>query len=320
MTQPDSGRKAGDVLVEEGLISPEDVNQALAIQKRNRTALTGNRDRLFGMVLCDQSLVTPMDNYCALDKHGKLMSVGEYLVRKNILSGSGFDRLEARAREEDTPLISFMMDKGVVAKSLLQQILFDLFHIPLRSVSDIVFEKGNQNLLASVIPRAEADQHRCIPLQLNGSSLLVGITDPSNLLFLRGLDQAFPQYRFTPVFIPFSGFTWFYRLLYGRDPEEGGATKKPADLSRPVKSSIVVADPGSEREKIWALFDRYETLRRRDQGQAVRDPERQEQFLAFIRHHHGRIVRRSGCRRVRFSLRQEGGRILVMAVPEQGAR
>ena len=323
MTPPDREQKAGDVLLEEGLISREDVDQALAIQKKNRTALTGNRERLFGMVLCDLSLVTPIDNYCALDRHGKLMSVEDYLVRKNIISRSGLDRLAAKAREQDTPLLSFMVDQGVVAKSLLQQILFDLFHIPLRSVSDIIFEKGSQKILSSVIRREAAERHRCIPLQLNGSSLLVGITDPANLLYIRGLDQSFPQYRFTPVFIPFSGFTWFYRLLYGRNWEERrvgeGAGEGAADPS--PESPIVIADPKSEKEKIFALFRRYESLRGKDPGQDDQTAGRRELFLAFIRQHYGRIAGRHGCRRVRFSVKKEGARLLVMAAPEpEGAR
>lgn len=314
MTPPDRGQRAGEVLLEEGLISREDVDQVLAIQKKNRTALTGNRDRLFGMVLCDLSLVTPMDTYCALEKHGKLMTVEEYLIRKNILSRSGFEELSAKAKEADTPLLSFLMDKGVVAKSMFQQILFDLYHIPLRSVSDIIFEKGSQKTLSGVIPRKEAERHRCIPLQLNGSNLLTGITDPANLLFLRELDRSYPQYRFTPVFIPFSGFTWFYRLLYGRNWESRRQEKKTAPS--PPEVSVVVADPGAERDKIDSLFTRYEALHRADQKEFARTPGRQKQFFAFIRQHHQRITGRCGCRQVRFSLSQESGRLLVLATPE----
>ena len=241
--------KTGEILVAEGLISPDDVEKVLAVQEKNR--LAGNRKRLFGMVLCDLSLVTPMDNYCALEEHGKLFSVEDYLVRESILTRSGLDQVSAQAGDEGVPLISFFLDKKVMDKSRLQKILFDLFYIPFRSVSDIVFEKESRGSLAQVIGPKAAEEHQCIPLQLNGASLLVGITDPSNLIFLQDLDRTFPQYRFTPVFIPFSGFTWFYRLLYAKSWE---GKKRLVDLSLLMKSSVTVSDPRADQEKIFFLF------------------------------------------------------------------
>ena len=314
MTQPEriGDRKAGDILVAEGLISQSDVETVLAIQKKNRQV--GNRKRLFGMVLCDLSLITPIDNYCALHKHGKLLSVGEYLVNEEMVDPAGLDALFARAGAEATPFISHLLDQKVIAKSRLQQILFDLFYIPFRSVSDIVFEKESRGPLAQVIGRADAEKHLCLPLQLNGASLLVGITDPSNLVFLRDLDIAFPQYRFTPVFITFSGFTWFYRLIYEKN---WLGEKKSVDLSLLMKSSMVVCDPGAEEEKILAFFDRYERVRRAGQGTVGAD--RQSQFLEFIRHHHGEMSARTQCKRIRFSLKREAGRLKILATPEAEA-
>lgn len=313
MVQADRGgdKRAGDILVEEGLISLKDVEKALAIQENNR--LAGNRKRLFGMILCDLGLITPMDNYCALDKHGKLLSVEAYLVNEDIVGRSRLDALSTQAGAEGIPLISYLLDKKVMVKSLLQQILFNLFYIPFRSVSDIVFERENRGRLAQVIGRAAAEENQCIPLQLNGPSLLVGITGPANLIFLRSLDLTFPQYRFTPVFIPFAGFTWFYRLLYEKSWE---GAKKTVDLSLLMKSSMVISDPVADKEKILAFFDRYERVRRA--GQAPAGTGRREHFLEFIRHHHGRLAARTQCRRIRFSLKAEDGRPRILAAPETG--
>jgi len=313
MTQPDrSGqKKAGDVLVEEGLISLRDVETVLAIQDKNR--LAGNRNRLFGMVLCDLGLITPMDNYCTLEKYGKLLSVKAHLVNAGIIGRARLDELCAQAGAEGIPLISFLLDKKVMVKSLLQQILFDLFYIPFRSVSDIVFEKESRGRLAQVIGQAAAEENQCIPLQLNGASLLVGITKPANLMFLRDLDLTFPQYRFTPVFIPFSGFTWFYRLLYEKNWEGGGKT---VDLSLLMKSSMVICDPVADKEKILAFFDRYERVR--SAGQEPAGGGRRKLFLEFIRHHHSRMAARAQCRRIRFSLKVEEDRLKLLAAPEAG--
>ncbi len=306
-----SRRRAGDILVEEGLICKSDVDKVLGIQEKNRQA--GNRKRLFGMVLCDLSLITPMDTYCALHNHGKLLSLAQHLVNEDIVSRDRLDQLSAQAEAEGMPLVSFLLDQKVMKKSLLQQVLFDLFYIPFRSVSDIVFEKEGRGRLAQVIGRSAAEEHLCIPLQFNGASLLVGITDPSNLIFLRDLDLAFPQYRFTPVFIPFAGFTWFYRLLYDT-PWKG--EKKPVDLSLLMKSSMVICDPAAEEDKIIAFFNRYERVQ--GDGNLTVDEGRQAHFLEFIRHHHSRMAARTQTPRIRFSLKTDKGGLKVLAVPETG--
>jgi len=313
MTGPDRGkdRKTGDILMAGGLIGPGDVENVLAIQEKNR--LAGNRNRLFGMVLCDLNLITPMDNYCALASTKKLLSLKDYLVKEGVVSPSGVGQLAARAGAEGVPFISFLLDQKAVGKSRLQQILFDLFYLPFRSVSDIVFDKQSQDQLTQVIGPLAAEKHLCIPLQLNGSALMVGLCDPSNLMFLRDLDATFPQYRFTPVFIPFSGFTWFFRLLYGKNWE---GEKKSVDPRVLMKSSMVIQDPVADKEKIFAFFDRYEQV----SGQAPAGTGRQSYFFEFIRLHHDRMAARTQCRRVRFSLKAQGKDLKIIATPEPEAQ
>lgn len=308
--------RAGEIFLEEGLIAREDVDQVLSIQAENQAVLTRNRSRLFGMVLCDLNLVTPMDNYCTLEKHGKLMSVGDYLVKKNVVSRDRLALLTAKAGEKGLPFISFLLEEGVLTKTLLAQILFELFSIPFKSVSDIVFDRKSREVLAGIIPKASAGAQQCIPLKLTGNTLIVGITDPVNLVFLKTLDQEWPRYRFSPVFIPFSGFTWFYRMLYREDWSD--ASGQGVDLSLLMAYAIRVSDPKADRPLILSLFDRYEEVRQaagpRDLSQADRE-QRKALFLDFIGWHCRRILDRTGRPMVKLSLKSDEGRLLVMARP-----
>ncbi len=316
---PDDVRgKIGQLLIDEGFVSPEDIDQVLAIQEKNRTSLSPNRAKLFGMVLCDLNLITPMDNYCTLEKHDKLMSIQEFLIRKNIVSRPRIEQVKARAHAKGVPFISLLLEEGVVPKTLLQQILFDLFHIPFRSVGDVVFDKNLRQNLTQVVPQHQAGQEKLIPLQLTGNTLLVGITDPSNLIFLQKLDRKFPQYRFTPVFIPFSGFTWFYKLLYKEDWIFPGSMEVPVDLSLLMKFSITITDPEKEEESILSLYDRYERIRQEDSQAKTNDHSRREnQFIAFVSQHHARLSREFGCPAVEFSLKTENNQLRVMALPQK---
>lgn len=305
--------KTGDILVQEGLISRAGVDQGLAIQEKNRTAPNQNRDQLFGMVLCDMNLVTPLDTYHALDKHEKLISVADFLVQKNILTRAAMERAAQKAQADGVPLISHLADAKIVSRPLLRQVLFDLFHIPFRSVSDIVFDKRSREVLTGIIPAADASAHKVIPIQLQGHTLVAGITSPENLGFLKEVDQRFPLYRISPVFISFSGFTWFYKLLY-QEPRPPG---QRADGSRPPLT-LRVTDPERDKKAVLAFYDRYEHIRKKRGLNSDSGQSRAALFLEFIRTHHDQICRRCNCTGVEFSLHREpDGRLTLLARPEK---
>ncbi len=316
--------RTGDIMVEEGLVSAEDVNEALSIQEKNQNALGQDRERLLGMVLCDLNLITPLDNYCVLEKHQKLVDLKSFLARKNIVSISKLDEIEVAAAQKGIPFISYLLEQQVIPKPTLQHVLFDLFRIPFRSVSDIVFDEQSRKALAFVIDQGMAAKHKIIPLQISGNTLTVGITDPQNLFLLRALDQKFPQYRLNPIFIPFSGFTWFYKMLYKEDLDAKGprkvsipVSKKDRSFTGAVNSSVEIRDPELERDAVARLYDQYERFRQGRAGLNKHDENRKRNalFFEFICESHSDMVARFGCSAVAFSLKQKGSRLLIIAEP-----
>ncbi len=86
--------------------------------------------------------------------------------------------------------------------------VFDLFHIPFRSISDFIFNMKRPNRLVHVLDNTQTQlEHRSIPLVLKDNTILFGLTDPEHIVFIRELNDRFPQYRFKTLFIPFSGFS-----------------------------------------------------------------------------------------------------------------
>ncbi|MCG8567813.1 MAG: hypothetical protein MI747_22330 [Desulfobacterales bacterium] len=309
-----SESRSGDLMVAEGLIHPSDITRARALQKQGTSGVAGSKQRLFGMVLCDLNLVTPMDSYCVLKKHGKLLSLEEGLVRNGLLSTSEVEALVRRAGEGDAPLISLLLDEKQVPRPALQQLLFDLFHIPLRSISDIIFNSGLKGELGQIISSSQARQHGMIPLILKEQVLLCGITDPDNLIPLKELDGLFPQYRFKPVFIPYSGFSWFFRLLYGEDlGAKQGESGFGNEVDRLLDFSVTISDPLAETDLVHALYHRYERLRQL--GGMGKPPDRRLLFQAFIQESHSRIRRAQRSHVVAFGLERHQGQIRVKASP-----
>lgn len=314
--------KTGQIMIQEGLVSPGDVSQALDIQKKNKDSGFKGRSHLLGMILCELNLTTPLNNFYVLKRHHKLMSVMDRLCEKKMVSRSRLENIKAEAERKAIPFISFLLEKQIIPKVRLQQVLFDLFGIPLRPVSDIIFDPTCRNDLTAVIDRDLAGKLGIIPLHLSGNLLTLGLTDPDNLLFVRKLDLKFPQYRFLPVFIPFSGFKWFYSILYPKAPSSFTPKRfmqhPPTEKNAPSGAGYeTISNSKLEKHAIARLFRQYETLRLGHEPRNNHETYnyRQNLFADFIRDSYYEITAQSGCKTIQFYVTQQEGRAMVIAKP-----
>ncbi len=321
MTDKNQGYKTGELLVKEGLICDEDVSTALAIQEKRAASVSLNKKRYLGMILCDLNLITPIDNYVVLHKHNKLISLSTALVQKQVVTLDQMQSIEAQSLREDLPLISLLMKGNTVSLQTLQQVLFDLFHIPFRSISDFIFNEKDRPLLGKVIDRQASKEGGIIPLVLKDNTILFGVTAPENLLLIHELNRQFPQYRFKALFIPFSGFTWFHDIVYNgqtieHPPKAPAADKEiQPDLSLLMAYKARVSDPEVQWLAVQNLYSQYETLR--TLLGHFQKGDRQKAFSRFIQDAHDRIVQTGGIGLVEFSFKKQGRDVVIMATPKE---
>lgn len=307
--------KTGDLLVQEGLIHHNDIDMALSIQAKQQDAVSLKKNRLLGMILCDLNLITPMDNYYVLHKYNKLMSIQSALVSKQIISRELVLKAEKESEQQNIPFISVLLKKQFVSMSELQKLLFDLFHIPFRSISNFIFNEKDRNKLVEVMDKFQSFKTGIIPMVLKDNTVLFGITDPENLLLLRKLNNQYPQYRFKALFIPFSGFSWFYEIIYEDCRKKEPSRVKPLDLSFLLGFKASVKNPGQEKEIIQTLYERYELLR-----QLTGKPKRaslQNEFYEFIVQTHGDITKEYKSQIIEFSLNKDDKNVNIMAFPKR---
>ena len=323
------GLKTGSILEQEGLIHCNDIDRVLAIQANGTDGRSGKKRRLFGSILCDLNLLTPVETYQVLKKNNKLISLQDRLVSQSLLPASRVAELSARSAETGKPFLGLLLEDNQVPKPVIQQMLLDLFRIPLRSISDIVFSEKKRKTLSRIISAAEAGRHQIIPLVLREETLLCAVTDPDALCFLAELDKKFPQYRFTPVFVSFSGFSWFFKILYQKsfDPQKTAenfqdqspeyAHAQPGEKNRhlsPVPDfSVTISDPEREKDKMMQLYEAYEQTRQ--QMGCIVQSGRKPMFLEFIRQQHQTVTAKYRCRALAFSLEKQGDRVMILAVP-----
>lgn len=315
-------------MIQEGLVSPGDVAQALRIQKRNKGNGSKSSSHLLGMILCELNLITPLDNFYVLKKYHKLMSVMDRLCEKRMVTRSQLEKIKAEADSKAIPFISFLLEKQIIPKAQLQQVLFDLFGIPLRPVSDILFDETCRRNLTFVIDRDLAGKLRIIPLHLSGNILTLGLTDPDNLIFVRKLDLKFPQYRFLPVFIPFSIFKWFYPILY---PNVQATFTPPSFMQHPPAAAKTagnsagpeaVSNSNLDKHVLSRLFRQYETLRLGHEPRNNHETYnyRLALFADFIRDSYYKITAQNNCKTIQFYVQKQEGRAMVIAKPADKSR
>lgn len=314
--------KTGQFMIEQGLITPEDLALALDIQAQNKDNDSKGKSHLLGMILCELDLITPLENYYILKKHNKLMSLMDRLIEKKMAPRSQLEKAEAEATGNGIPFISFLLEKQIIPRAQLQQILFELFGIPLRPVSDIIFDQTCRSDLTCVVDKDLAEKLKMIPLHLSGNILTIGITEPDNLIVVRKLDLKFPQYRFFPVFIPFSGFRWFYPFLYPKAQPASSPLISMQQLPTEKKGEIsagpeAVSDPKQDKEAIARLFKKYETLRLgyASWGNYETYNYRLTLFTQFIRDSYYKITAQNRCKTIEFYIRQQGVQAMIIAKP-----
>ncbi|WP_321493084.1 hypothetical protein [uncultured Desulfobacter sp.] len=311
----DDSLVVGSLFLDEGLISPKDMERALAVQEKSLRSKSRDNPRFFASILCDLNLVTPVDAYYILRKNKKLRSVQVFLEQEHIVSSEVINQCMIRVRETGIPFISTLLEAGVISEERLSHILMDLFRIPLRSISDLGFNRKDREDLSSLISKDEARLNKTIPLLLQGKTLLIGIMDPENLLFVRWLIQRLPNFRFETLFIPYSGFIWFFKLLYN----EAYDSVVPKDISKELSAllsyNIVIRDPVIEQDGVFSFFKQYEKLKNLFSDRCSTQ-DRHVAFHTFIMEKHRQITTTFHCRAVRFSLEKNQGKVVIAALPE----
>jgi hypothetical protein len=307
--------KTGELLVQEGLIRHDDIQLALSIQEKRQASMSLKKSRLIGMILCDLNLITPMDNYTVLHKYNKIKSIQDALVSESVLSREAASAAKSQSQQQDIPFISHLFETGLVSTIRLQTLLFDLFHIPFRSISDFTFNSKDSKQLTHVLDKHKSIENRSIPLVLKGNTILFGLTDPEHIVFIRKLNDRFPQYRFKALFIPFSEFSKGHRLLYESNRGITPPENKPVDLSLLLGVKVSIKNPGQEHNAIRTLYDRYELLR-----QLIGHPRRsslEKEFNVFINQIFKKITREYQAPEVVFSLKKDGRDVMVVAFPKK---
>lgn len=103
--------------------------------------------------------------------------LGELLVRENLISLQQLQKAQEEQRKTGGRIGSLLVKQGSIAESDLTSFLSKQYGVPAISLKDFDIDPD----VLKLIPKATAEKHQVVPVNRAGSSLIIAMSDPSNI-------------------------------------------------------------------------------------------------------------------------------------------
>jgi type IV pilus assembly protein PilB len=103
--------------------------------------------------------------------------LGELLVRDNLISLQQLQKAQDEQRKTGGRIGSLLVKQGAIAENDLTNFLSKQYGVPAISLKDFDIDEE----VLKLIPKATADKHQVVPVNRAGASLIVAMSDPSNI-------------------------------------------------------------------------------------------------------------------------------------------
>ena len=313
-----SALKTGEILVEAGLVRDEDIRMALEIQGRHHQ---GKTPPLMGSILCNWNMITPVDLYLALDRYGKLMKIGDILVRQGKLVPSELEETLTRQTISPKPFGKILVDAQAISDHDVQQALSVQANLPFIRHQEINCTRDRLETMAFFTGIDFVRVTGIVPVDYSNHTLTLALSRPSHLRGLNASMTGNVLYRIRCVLVTRERHGYLLSKLGrpGFGPMGGRGGRCPGDIvdgqgdMPALDSLLVIREPTMETLKLDAMYHRYHMLKAGSLG--IADEGQSVLFKEFIGKRHGDIKRRFGCRSVAYQLEKKGHKVLIHAYP-----
>ncbi len=169
VSQPDT--RLGELLIQRRLVTPGDLDEALAAQRTAATYLP------LGQILIDKGLVTRRQLHLLLDWAKKRPTLGQVLIKSGSITDTQLKRALEQQAELDLPLGETLIKLGYITEEQMRQSLCLQMNVPYLDISRLQIDP----VLARLINRTYAVRQVLVPVSQIGQTLTVAMDDPSDL-------------------------------------------------------------------------------------------------------------------------------------------
>jgi type IV pilus assembly protein PilB len=114
---------------------------------------------------------------------GAMSRLGELLVRDQMISAEQLHRAQEESRRSGDKLSNSLLKVGALQEEDLTQFLSRQYGVPAINLAEFEIEQE----IIGLVPKDVAHRHRVVPVNRAGSSLIVAMADPSNILAIDDL-------------------------------------------------------------------------------------------------------------------------------------
>ncbi|MBN2706031.1 MAG: Flp pilus assembly complex ATPase component TadA, partial [Deltaproteobacteria bacterium] len=166
--------RLGLLLVDEGFISPNQLQEALRLQKEH----TGQEDdhRYLGQILVDKKYIDADQLRYIMEKHNKKTRIGDILVRNRAISEQELEFALIEQRKSGKRLGEILLKKNLVSEETMRQALCTQLNIPYLDLSRVTIDRN----LTKIINRDYAWRHKIVPVAMTEGSITLAMDDPTD--------------------------------------------------------------------------------------------------------------------------------------------
>jgi len=172
------GRLFGELLVEDKVITPEQLDAALRLQAVSKTYVP------LGQVLIANKLVTRKQLGTLLQRHKKRSRLGDILLKSGRVTAAQLDDALALQRWSRIPIGQALVRLGFITAPMLQDALCTQLHLNFFDLDPIAIDKR----LAHVIGERFAVRHLIVPLVRADATLVIAMADPTQAALVENLE------------------------------------------------------------------------------------------------------------------------------------
>jgi len=171
--------RIGELLVQNGLVTQEQIDQAMA-QKRNYP------NKTLGQMLREMGLVQKEDLDNILDLHRKRQKLGEILIRNNIIDEAKLNHALAVSKQERSRLGDTLIKLHYIEEQHLAHCIATQYDLPFVTLRNLHLDAG----LAGCLNANFAQRHQIVPIFRKENKVTMAMAFPLEKQLLRDIERA----------------------------------------------------------------------------------------------------------------------------------